>query len=198
MRSLITSISLYACESWTLTAELQRRIQAMEMRCHRKVLRISYKDHVTNEEVRAKIQRAIGLPFLQQPPLLCKGWGGHPLCLSGDSSVFCPSVQYLSLFCEAFSWTILDSSRFPLFHSGQVFHQLVCPLTVVLRQIFFNLTTLFSCPVFSSLFHAPLDVVVHFLVFLRSFIFRLKSVLSQFSSFVAEIKNFCSNPGFFF
>ena len=29
---LVTSIFLYACESWTLTAELQRRIQAMEMR----------------------------------------------------------------------------------------------------------------------------------------------------------------------
>ena len=33
MHSLVTSIFLYACESWTLTAELQRRIQAMEMRC---------------------------------------------------------------------------------------------------------------------------------------------------------------------
>ena len=39
MRSLVTSIFLYACESWTLTAELQRRIQAMEMRCYRKILR---------------------------------------------------------------------------------------------------------------------------------------------------------------
>ena len=53
-------LGVYACESWTLTAELQRRIQAMEMRCYRKILRISYKDHVTNEEVRAKIQQAIG------------------------------------------------------------------------------------------------------------------------------------------
>ena len=60
MSSLATSIFLYACESWTLTAELQGRIQAMEMRCYRKILHISYKDHVTNEEVRAKIQRAIG------------------------------------------------------------------------------------------------------------------------------------------
>ena len=34
MRSLVTSIFLYACESWTLTAELQRRIKAMEMRCY--------------------------------------------------------------------------------------------------------------------------------------------------------------------
>ena len=60
MCSLITSIFLYACESWTLTAELQRRIQAMEMRCYRKILRISYKDHVTNEEV--------GNQTTQRPP----------------------------------------------------------------------------------------------------------------------------------
>ena len=60
MCSLVTSIYLYAFESWTLAAELQRRIQAMEMRCYRKILRITYKDHVTNEEVRAKIQQAIG------------------------------------------------------------------------------------------------------------------------------------------
>ena len=56
MCSLVTSIFLYACESWTVTAELQRRIQAMEMRCYRKILHISYKDHVSKEEVRAKIQ----------------------------------------------------------------------------------------------------------------------------------------------
>ena len=31
----------------------------MEMRCYRKILHISYKDHVTNEEVCAKIQQAI-------------------------------------------------------------------------------------------------------------------------------------------
>ena len=60
MHSLVISTFLYACESWTLTAELQRRIQAMEMRCYRKILHISYKDHVTNEEVRAKIRQATG------------------------------------------------------------------------------------------------------------------------------------------
>ena len=30
MRSLVTSIFMYACESWTLLAELQRRVQAIE------------------------------------------------------------------------------------------------------------------------------------------------------------------------
>ena len=60
IRSLVTSIFLYACGSWALTAELQRRIQAKEIRRYRKDYRISYKDHVNNEEVRAKIQQAIG------------------------------------------------------------------------------------------------------------------------------------------
>ena len=32
----------------------------MKMRCYRKILCISNKDHVTNEEARAKIQQAIG------------------------------------------------------------------------------------------------------------------------------------------
>ena len=32
----------------------------MEMRCYRKILRISYNDRATNEEVRANIQQAIG------------------------------------------------------------------------------------------------------------------------------------------
>ena len=63
MRTLILSIFLYACESLTLTAEIERRIQALEMRCYmyRRLLKISYKDHVTNEEVRNRIQNAIGV-----------------------------------------------------------------------------------------------------------------------------------------
>ena len=40
--------------------DMKPPVQAMEMRCYRMMLRISYKDHVTNEEVRAKIQQAIG------------------------------------------------------------------------------------------------------------------------------------------
>ena len=60
MRSLVISIFVYACESWALTAELENRTQAFEMRCYRRLLNISYKANVTNEEVRRKIQAAIG------------------------------------------------------------------------------------------------------------------------------------------
>ena len=85
MHSLVTSTFLYACESWTLTAELQSRIQAMEMRCYCKILRISYKDCVTNEAVHAKIQQAIGphedlLTMVKR----CKlQWYGHVTHSSG-------------------------------------------------------------------------------------------------------------------
>ena len=60
MRSLIISIFLYACESWTLTAELEKKTQAFEMKCYLRLLNISCKDHVTDEEVYRKIQAAIG------------------------------------------------------------------------------------------------------------------------------------------
>ena len=61
MRTLILFTFLYACESWTWTAEIERRIQALEMRCYRRHLNFSYKDHVTNEEVRNRIQNAVGV-----------------------------------------------------------------------------------------------------------------------------------------
>ena len=60
MHSLVISIYPYACESWTLTAESEKRMQAFEMRCYQRLLNISYKNYVTNEEVCRKIQVAIG------------------------------------------------------------------------------------------------------------------------------------------
>ena len=57
----------------------------MEMRCYRTILHISYKDHVTNEEVRARIQQAIGahehlLTIVKRGKLQ---WYGHVSCSSG-------------------------------------------------------------------------------------------------------------------
>ena len=48
---------LYACEAWTLNPDLQRRIQAVEMRCLRTLLGTSYKDHVTKEDCRRVTQQ---------------------------------------------------------------------------------------------------------------------------------------------
>ena len=46
---------LYACES----GALEKGRQVFEMRCYQRLLNISYKDHVTNEEVYRNIQTAI-------------------------------------------------------------------------------------------------------------------------------------------
>ena len=85
MRSLVMSIFLYACESWTLTAETEKRIQAMEMRCLRKLLGITYREHITNEEVRNRTRQAIGphedlLTTVKQRKLR---WYGHITRSSG-------------------------------------------------------------------------------------------------------------------
>ena len=85
MRSLVISIFMYACESWTLTAELEKRTQAFDMRCYRRLLNISYKDHVSTEEVGRKIQAAIGeydelLTLVKKRKLR---WFGHVTRSSG-------------------------------------------------------------------------------------------------------------------
>ena len=60
LHALVLFIFLYACESWTTTAELQRKVAAVEKRCFRKILGISYTDHVTNEEIRKTIAQHVG------------------------------------------------------------------------------------------------------------------------------------------
>ena len=57
----------------------------MEMKCYRKILHISYKDHATNEEVRAKIQQETGphedlLTTVKRRKLQ---WNGHASRSSG-------------------------------------------------------------------------------------------------------------------
>ena len=48
--------------TFTLNADLQRRIHALELRSLRRLLGISYKDHMTNEVVRNRVAKIIG-PF---------------------------------------------------------------------------------------------------------------------------------------
>ena len=55
------------------------------MKCYRKILNISYEDHVTNKEVLAMVQQAIGphedlLTILKRRKLQ---WYGHVSCSSG-------------------------------------------------------------------------------------------------------------------
>ncbi|KAI8500917.1 hypothetical protein Bbelb_210120 [Branchiostoma belcheri] len=51
LRTLVWPVVTYGCEAWTLHASDIRRIQALEMKCYRKILRISWTDHRTNDSV---------------------------------------------------------------------------------------------------------------------------------------------------
>ena len=89
MHSLVTSIFLYVCESWTLTAELQRRIQAKEIRSCRKILHISYKDPCYQRG--SLCQDPAGNLTLRRPPDHCKEmqtavvWSCLPFIRSGQN-----------------------------------------------------------------------------------------------------------------
>ena len=65
-KSLVLSIFLYGCESWTLLADTEKRIESFELKCWRKLLRITYLDRKTNDYVRSTVELYIG----PQEPLL--------------------------------------------------------------------------------------------------------------------------------
>ena len=48
---LVMPVALYGCENWVLSMSAKRKIQAFEMKCLRRVLGISWQQHVTNSEV---------------------------------------------------------------------------------------------------------------------------------------------------
>ena len=80
----------YACETWTITADIDRRTQALDMRCFLKLFSISYRDHITNEEMKARIRNAIGpqgdiLTSAKRPKLK---WYGHVTRSSGLARTF--------------------------------------------------------------------------------------------------------------
>jgi len=61
VKCYIWSIALYGAETWTLRAVDQKHMDSFEMWCWRKMEKISWTDHVRNEEVllRVKEQRNI-------------------------------------------------------------------------------------------------------------------------------------------
>ena len=77
--TIVTSILLYGCETWILLADSEKRAKAFENKCVRKLLRISYLEHKTNDCVLSKINFLVGL----QGPLLATvkrqklGWFRH-------------------------------------------------------------------------------------------------------------------------
>ena len=54
--SIVLPTALYASETWKSTAAISKRLNVFHQRCLRKILKISYLDHITNEEVLRRSQ----------------------------------------------------------------------------------------------------------------------------------------------
>ena len=52
-KSVVTSILLYGCGTWTLLADSEKKIQAFKTKCLRKFLCISYLEHKNNNWVQS-------------------------------------------------------------------------------------------------------------------------------------------------
>jgi hypothetical protein len=51
IKTYIWSMLLYGSEAWTMTAAEQKRLEAMEMWCYRRMMKIKWTDRITNVEV---------------------------------------------------------------------------------------------------------------------------------------------------
>lgn len=73
-RACVISVLTYGCESWTLYRRQIDRLEAFHHRCLRKILRISWREHVTNLEV---LQRAGAQSLEAMLRRSTLRWAGH-------------------------------------------------------------------------------------------------------------------------
>jgi len=57
IQTLVWPIVTYGSEAWALNKELCENIEAFEMQCYRRSMRILYAEHVTNDEVLRRVGR---------------------------------------------------------------------------------------------------------------------------------------------
>ena len=56
IKTVIWSVLLYGAETWSLRKEDVRRLEAFEMWIWRRIEKISYTEHITNEEVLNRVR----------------------------------------------------------------------------------------------------------------------------------------------
>ena len=69
MRALVWPGATYGCESWTLKASYKTRIAGFEMTAYRRMLRISWKDHRTNQSILEELDTSARLADEKTPVL---------------------------------------------------------------------------------------------------------------------------------
>jgi hypothetical protein len=73
----VFSILNYGCESWTWHKAMYNKVNAFEMWCYRRILKISWRDRVTNREVLGRMET--GLHFVKDMMRRKCEYAGHVL-----------------------------------------------------------------------------------------------------------------------
>ena len=51
LKCYVWSVLLYGCEAWSMSKAMKKRLEAFEMWCYRRICRVSYTDHMSNDAV---------------------------------------------------------------------------------------------------------------------------------------------------
>ena len=51
VNATVLSVVTYASETWKMTSRMAKKLDVFQQRCLRRILRVSYWDHITNEEI---------------------------------------------------------------------------------------------------------------------------------------------------
>lgn len=110
LMTYVWSIMLYGNETWTIAKTERRRIEAFEMWCFRRMLKISWTDMVSNEEVleRMPVRRTLWSSIKRRR----NEWIGHVLrhggllgliiegCVEGKNARGRPRMEYMQQIIE--------------------------------------------------------------------------------------------------
>ena len=76
LNSCVIPVLIYGCESWDITKAMEKKLNATENKWLRRILRISYIEHVTNEEIRRRTQQHLVSEIIRKRRMK---WAGHVL-----------------------------------------------------------------------------------------------------------------------
>ena len=65
-RALIVSVLLYGSEAWATTLADRRRLDVFDMRCQRRLLRVFWQQHISNQTIRERTKRPTASSLLRQ------------------------------------------------------------------------------------------------------------------------------------
>lgn len=81
LQTLVLPTCLYASETWKMSSKNRKKLDAFQQRCLRKILKITYRDRITNEEV---YRRTSTQPLSQRIEKNRVRYAGHIIRMTAD------------------------------------------------------------------------------------------------------------------